>query len=176
MIFPVFFFFSAIYHFSKCSFLSFFFNFWLPFKAKLCKVKCIFMQKNPLSCHHCDNAIFDWVLNNCRGSRKQFPVFMLQSLREEVGQSAPQVMCLCNSGSHSTYYRSFGLKFVSNLMFFAALLTMPACNSIDSVIVALSMPYALNVSNNDFVVHSMCIIQLIRHSSPLLVWNIDCIN
>lgn len=156
MIFPVVFF-SAIYHFSKCSFLSLF-NFWLPFKAKLCKVKCIFMQKNPLSCHPCDNVIFDWVLNNCRGSRKQFSVFMLQSWRDEFGQSAPKVTCLCNFGSDSFYYRwlSFGLEFVSNLMFFlVALLAALACNSRDPVILALSMSYALNVSNNDFVVGGM---------------------
>jgi hypothetical protein len=97
---------------------------------------------------------------------------MLQSLREELGQSAPKVMCLCNSGSHSIYYRwlPLGLEFVSNLMLFiAVLLAALVCNTMDSAIVALSMAYAFNVSKNDFLVHGICIIQLIRHSSLLLV-------
>lgn len=45
------------------------------------------------------------------------------------------------------------LEFLGNLMvFFAALLAVLAGDSIDSAIVGLSISYALNVSNNDFVV------------------------
>lgn len=62
------------------------------------------------------------------------------------------------------------------MVFFAALLAVLAGNSIDSAIVGLSISYALNVSNNDFVVFDMFIIQLIKLSAPLPVWIIDSIS
>lgn len=55
------------------------------------------------------------------------------------------------------------------MVFFAALLAVLAGSSIDSAIVGLSISYALNVSNNDFVVYDMFIMQLIKLSSPLPV-------
>lgn len=62
------------------------------------------------------------------------------------------------------------------MVFFAALLAVLAGKSIDSAIVGLSISYALNVSDNDFVVYDMFIIQLIKLSSPLPVWIIDRIS
>ena len=66
------------------------------------------------------------------------------------------------------YFRwlSVRLEFLGNLMvFFTAVLTVLAGNSIDSAVVGLSISYALNVSNNDCVVYDMFIIQLIKLSS-----------
>lgn len=104
-------FFSVNYHFSKCSFLSLL-NSDCLLKTNFEKESAFFfMQKNPLSCHHCDKAISDWVLYNCRRSRKYFSVFIFQFLREDFELIEPKVMHLCNSGTHSIYYRwlSFGL-------------------------------------------------------------------
>lgn len=70
------------------------------------------------------------------------------------------------------YYRwlSVRLEFLGNLMvFFASLLAVQAGSSMDSAIVGLSISYALNVSNSDFVVYDMFIIQLIKLSSPFPV-------
>lgn len=127
------------------------------------------MQKNPLSWHYCDNSISDWVLNNCGRSRKQLFVFIFQLFREKFGLSAPKVMQLCDSELIPFTAGGYllGLNSGNLLVFFATRLTVLACNSIDSAIVALSMSYTPNVSNNDFVVHGICITQLIRHQSPL---------
>lgn len=55
------------------------------------------------------------------------------------------------------------------MVFFAAQLALLAGKSIDSAVVCLFTSYALNISNNDFVVHDMFIIQLVKLSSSLPV-------
>lgn len=136
------------------------------------------MQKNLLSCHHCDKAISDWVLNNCRRSRKHFSLFIFQFLREEFELTAPKVMHLCNSGTHSIYYRwlSFGLvswQPIGLLCCTAGCAGMQLCRFSNSCFV---YSYTLNISHNDVVAHGMCTVQLIGYSCAILVWNKARIN
>lgn len=131
------------------------------------------MQRNPLMYHHCNRPI----LTEFLGKESSYWCLFYISQRRVQTKYIKNLASQLKNIFHYHRWLSVRLEFLGNLMvFFAALLAVLAGSSIDSAIVGLSISYALNVSNNDFVVYDMFIMQLIKLSSPLPVWIIDCIN
>uniref|UniRef100_A0AC11APY1 Uncharacterized protein n=1 Tax=Ovis aries TaxID=9940 RepID=A0AC11APY1_SHEEP len=114
-------------------------------------------SRSPVISHFCETLLGVSTIR-AFGHEQRF----IQQNKEVVNEN---LVCFYNNVI-SNRWLSIRLEFLGNLMvFFTAVLTVLAGNSIDSAIVGLSISYALNVSNNDCVVYDMFIIQLIKLSS-----------
>lgn len=119
----------------------------------------------------------DWVVSKWGKKETAIDVYIFMSQERFHTKCTKTFASQLRNIFHYHRWLSVRLEFLGNLMvFFAALLAVLAGKSIDSAIVGLSISYALNVSNNDFVVYDMFIIQLIKLSSSLPVWIIDRIS
>uniref|UniRef100_A0AC11EVT6 Uncharacterized protein n=1 Tax=Ovis aries TaxID=9940 RepID=A0AC11EVT6_SHEEP len=119
-------------------------------------------SRSPVISHFCETLLGVSTIR-AFGHEQRF----IQQNKEVVNEN---LVCFYNNVI-SNRWLSIRLEFLGNLMvFFTAVLTVLAGNSIDSAIVGLSISYALNVSNNDCVVYDMFIIQLIKLSSFPAPW------
>uniref|UniRef100_A0AC11ETC9 Uncharacterized protein n=1 Tax=Ovis aries TaxID=9940 RepID=A0AC11ETC9_SHEEP len=98
-------------------------------------------SRSPVISHFCETLLGVSTIR-AFGHEQRF----IQQNKEVVNEN---LVCFYNNVI-SNRWLSIRLEFLGNLMvFFTAVLTVLAGNSIDSAIVGLSISYALNVSNND---------------------------
>uniref|UniRef100_A0AC11DHG0 Uncharacterized protein n=1 Tax=Ovis aries TaxID=9940 RepID=A0AC11DHG0_SHEEP len=101
-------------------------------------------SRSPVISHFCETLLGVSTIR-AFGHEQRF----IQQNKEVVNEN---LVCFYNNVI-SNRWLSIRLEFLGNLMvFFTAVLTVLAGNSIDSAIVGLSISYALNVSNNDLFI------------------------